>query len=223
MKESTNKGFTLVELIVAIAILSFLLIGLAMFMSTGSRLYAMVYYKQEILTESQLVTAQLNDRTMDCNAGMAWDDDKNLLYVVQKSDTIVTSGTTQTTEVTYEIHQYKLSGTDLLYKSKTWTESSLESVSSIAAEFTTISDDYAKLAEYVEVFDIVLNMESGGKIIDSVEITTGFSQGGEAYESSQLVEMRNQPIIAGTLTDIDSLIDELLGTDVDSESEVTTS
>lgn len=223
MKESTNKGFTLVELIVAIAILSFLLIGLAMFMSTGSRLYAMVYYKQEILTESQLVTAQLNDRVMDCNAGMAWDEDDNLLYVVQKSDTIVVAGTTQTTEVTYEIHQYQLSGTDLLYKSMSWSETALGNVSSIETEFSDISNDYAKLAEYVEIFEIKLNLESGGKIIDSVEITTGFSQGGEEYESSQLVEMRNQPIIAGTLTDIDTLIDELLETDVDSESEVTTS
>lgn len=230
MKESTNKGFTLVELIVAIAILAFLLIGLGMFMTTGSRLYAKVYYKQEMLTESQLLMAQVNDRVIDCNAGIAWDQESNILYVVQKSEetsAILGTDTTGETTVSYVIHQYKLVGDEMFYKSITKTETAWGNITDIETEFANVSDEYAKLAEYVETFDVGLNLDATGSIITSVEVTTGFSQGGEDYEGNQLIYMRNQPTISMATSesgevvgDIDGLMDKLIGETGSSESGV---
>ncbi|MFI3237953.1 MAG: prepilin-type N-terminal cleavage/methylation domain-containing protein [Lachnospiraceae bacterium] len=201
MEKSTNKGFTLIEVMVSVAILSFVMLGIMFFMTTGSKLYAMVSYKQAMLTESQLLMAQINDKLMDCNEGIAWDDSADTLYIVQKTE--------GETEDSYQIHYYKLDGTDLLYKTITGTSADLAGINDIKAAFDLISDDTAKLAEYLDTFEIEISLKDG-EIVDSVEVTTGFARGGEAYKGTQMIYMRNQPIISSAVNaTIDVLMDEL--------------
>lgn len=197
MKNSNNKGFTLMELMVCIALMSAVMVGLLLLMSSASKLYAKVNYKQEMLTESQLVMAQVNDRVMDCNAGIAWNNTSGELYIVQEIGG------------TYKVHYYTMDGTDLLYKTKTWEKSAITASTDFLSDFTSISSDDAKLAEDIEAFDITIELQAGSDVVDSILVTTKFAQNGEEYEGTQLIYLRNQPIISSD-NSVKTLITDLM-------------
>ncbi|MEG1848279.1 MAG: prepilin-type N-terminal cleavage/methylation domain-containing protein [Lachnospiraceae bacterium] len=69
---SRNKGFTLIELVVSIAILG--VVGLAVmgFMTTGSRTYTNVNEEVDLQYEAQLSVNQLRDLIIDANRGVAY-------------------------------------------------------------------------------------------------------------------------------------------------------
>lgn len=83
-----NKGFTLTELIVSIAILSIVAVAACSFMVTGTRTYSSLNYTVRLQYEAQIVMAQLQEYTIDCTDGIAWDDSKSTptLYIVNGTD-----------------------------------------------------------------------------------------------------------------------------------------
>lgn len=78
-----NRGFTLVELIVSAAILSIVALAASAFMVAGARTYSSVNYTVRLQYEAQLAMAQLQEYTVDCTTGIAWDG--TTLYIVNGS------------------------------------------------------------------------------------------------------------------------------------------
>ena len=68
MKE--QKGFTLIEVLVSIAILSIVLAGVGALMVTGSRSFAKGSADADIQKEAQLVVNQVEDLIIDTNGGV---------------------------------------------------------------------------------------------------------------------------------------------------------
>ena len=65
-----KKGFTLVELIVSIVILSIVLLAAFGFMVSGAKSYATVDTRINRQLKSQLTLGQITDCLMNCNAGI---------------------------------------------------------------------------------------------------------------------------------------------------------
>ena len=81
--QKNNRGFTLVELIVATAILGIVALSACSFMVAGTRAYSSLNYTVRLQQESQLIMTQLEEYAVDCTSGMAWDGNK--LYIVDGS------------------------------------------------------------------------------------------------------------------------------------------
>lgn len=80
-----NRGFTLVELIVSTAILGIIALGASAFMAAGSRTYSSLSGSVRLQYEAQLAMAQLQEYTVDCATGLAWDESASTLYLVNGS------------------------------------------------------------------------------------------------------------------------------------------
>ena len=74
-----NRGFTLVELIVSIAILGIIAVAVSSFLLAGTRSYTKVNYAVRLQYETQLAMNQIQSYVMNCSRGIAWDGSK--LYV----------------------------------------------------------------------------------------------------------------------------------------------
>ena len=79
-----NRGVTLVELIVSTAILAIVALAASAFMIAGTRAYSSVNHTIRLQYEAQIVMAQLQEYTVDCTDGVAWDG--SMLYIVNGSD-----------------------------------------------------------------------------------------------------------------------------------------
>ena len=79
-----NKGFTLTELIVSTAILGIVALAASAFMIAGTRTYSSVNYTVRLQYEAQIAMAQLQEYTVDCTDGIAWDG--STLYIVNGTD-----------------------------------------------------------------------------------------------------------------------------------------
>ncbi len=93
-----NRGFTLVELIVSMAILAIIAVGASAFMVAGTRAYSSLNYTVRLQYEAQLAMAQLQEYTVDCSEGIAWDPTESALYIANDGEVHVFDydGTAQT-------------------------------------------------------------------------------------------------------------------------------
>lgn len=119
-----NQGFTLVELIVSTAILSIVAVAASAFMVAGTRTYSSLNYTVRLQYEAQIAMAQLQEYTVDCTDGIAWDG--STLYIVNGTD----------------VHLFKFdSGSQTLSYGKTGKAATLtEPAYNLAAEHITDMD-----------------------------------------------------------------------------------
>jgi len=68
---NNDRGFTLVELIVSIALLGIIAVAAAGFLVTGTRTYTNVNYSVRLQYETQLAMNQIQNYVMNCSQGIA--------------------------------------------------------------------------------------------------------------------------------------------------------
>lgn len=124
-----NRGFTLVELIVSVAILGIIALGASAFMVAGSKAYSSLNHTVRLQYEAQLAMAQLQEYTVDCATGLAWDGGETALYVVN-------GGT---------VHLFDFDE----------TAGTLSYGTGAAAQTLSVTAD-APMAEHIEAMDVVL-------------------------------------------------------------------
>ncbi len=86
LKEN-NKGFTLVELLVSIALVSVVSVGVFGLLLSGSKSFNNISYSLRLQVESQLALTQMKEYIIDADAGIAWNNAQKTLYIVNKDDT----------------------------------------------------------------------------------------------------------------------------------------
>ena len=71
--KNDNKGFSLLELIIAFALLAIVSVILLSFMTSGSNMYSSVSTEFALQMQSQVVMAQIKEYVVDCNGAIYFD------------------------------------------------------------------------------------------------------------------------------------------------------
>ncbi len=167
-----NRGFTLTELIVSAAILGIVALAASAFMIAGTRTYSSVNYSVRLQYAAQIAMAQLQEYTVDCTDGIAWDG--STLYIVNGTD----------------VHLFKFdSQAETLSYAKTGKAENLDE--------STIT--YNLAAEHITDMDVKL---SNGQ----AEITLQMQRNNKTYSATQVIAMRNRPVIEDSWADLEGKI-----------------
>jgi prepilin-type N-terminal cleavage/methylation domain-containing protein len=173
-----NKGFTLLEMVVAFALLGVMMVTVTLVIGTSSNTYSKIATDINLQYESQLAMSQLQEYIIDCDAGIGAGPDGSL-YIVNKNG----SG--------YEAFKFaRLTDADALY----FYKASMDTFNPGAADFSAIAFDSGQLmSSYVEGF-------SAGVSASSVTVSIEYGTGSETYNARQTFALRNQvpTISAGT-------------------------
>ncbi|MBQ6888615.1 MAG: prepilin-type N-terminal cleavage/methylation domain-containing protein [Lachnospiraceae bacterium] len=204
MKE--NRGLTLVELLVTIAILSIVLVIATSFMMTGSRSFAKGNADAQVQKEAELAVNQMEDMIIDVNGGvdMLKDDstgDRELiLYNAGGAGGVV--------EFTKESIIYKKTDEKIVcskWNMKYDTASDTYSVDSAIYTDQLLAENVTEFE--VDLSDIYKDTAEDGTEIDivkSVQIKVGYkdSSGQASYATSPVITLRNRMMRSSNPTHI---------------------
>lgn len=184
-----NGGYTLVELIVTIAILAVAGIGIGAMISNSMKQYRMSSAEVSLQQESQLAGNQLMNLVMNANDGVSAETGKLNMYHYDLEHDVysktVIAYDTDACMLTYSAYQKDA-------KSGTW----------IGVEDET---DQC-LAEYVTSFTVKVLDENGNKLTTAadrgdrrgrqVEMQISYELDGKIYDFEQTVTLRNQVLMS---------------------------
>lgn len=194
MKE--NRGLTLVELLVTIAILSVVLLVATSFMTTGSRSFARGSADTQVQKEAELAVNQMEDMIIDVNGGVdlkkddATGDRELILYNA--------GGESGTVDYTKESIIYKAADQKILCSkwkvrydvaSASYVVDSAEYTNQLLAENVTGFE-----ADLSDVYEDTASDGSTIEIVKSVQFKVGYEDGtGKAnYATSPIITLRNR-------------------------------
>lgn len=202
-----HRGLSLIEVIVAFAILSIVSVMLLGFISSGSNTYGNINSEVSIQVESQVLMNQLQDYILDTGSGIVYESGAAydggtypILYVVNSSDT---AGT-------YSVCGFRFDKTaeTLYFGEGTMTDS----------DISCDIDDL--LAEHVSNFGVTFETESGYTAehttiynATAANVTIEITRRGRTYSAEQKIALRNKPLtpspLSASLPSLDSLQDLL--------------
>lgn len=166
-----NKGFTLVELIVATAILGLISLAVAGFMAAGARTYGSLNYTLRLQYQAQLAMSQMQEYVIDCVDGIQWDGTDTLTIV--NGD-----GAGQAVQFVYTAADNTITLQKGEYTADTFVGDGVPAV----------------LVEDVDNFAISLTPDAeDGTLVQSVTLTLNLARQGKTYTGTQTLALRNRP------------------------------
>lgn len=193
-----NRGFSLVELLVATAILSVVMMIALSFMMTGSRSFTKGSADSNVQKEAELTVNQIEDMIIDLNGGVSKDDDpaKTELMMYHAEDDGTGTMVYSKSAVRWDKNDQNVycSKWDVSYDASTGT-------------FADGAAEYADqlLAEHVTDFKVDLSdtlttkaMDGTTKtIVKSVLISVGYDNGSGVvdYATSPVITLRNRMLL----------------------------
>lgn len=176
-----NKGFTLVELIVSVAILAIVMLAAFGFMLAGTKSYTSIDTHITRQFKAQLAVNQLGDSLMNCNAGLNTSDDGKTVYILERKDGACT------------VHAFKLADSEVRYGEAAATENTQtrteNDVPITTTTYTASISNWSRVAGSVDVFSVVLTPDAGA--VKSAVISLRFKNSDKTY--TQTVALRNTP------------------------------
>lgn len=179
-----EKGFSLVEVLATIVILSFLIFAICTFMTTSSNLYKETSQEIDLQQEAQTTMNQLNDMILSANKfGVSYInkglDNEVAVMFVQSIEEI-------NTKVGYCIIWTK--EREKLYfikKDDTFSFSGTEG--EITSLYNSVTDEANLMGEYIKSMEINQSVDK-----QSVSITLNFSIRDDHYEMTKQIKFRNK-------------------------------
>jgi len=166
-----NKGMTLIELIISIAISTIVMLMIVSFINGATKGFRRANDEVNLQMEAQTTINQLNNlalEAMDIYVTTIGENEK-IRYIIKISDT----------EFYIVIHK-----NDKLYLTQKTSEAGAET---IAAD--DVNDALNLLTEYVDNFEIEINNSTGK--VDFVTLKLTLSLGGEEYSITKKARLRN--------------------------------
>ena len=202
-----NKGFSLIELIITVAILTIITSAILGFIVTGTKSYGNVNEEVELQQEAQLTFNQLSDLIIDSTNGIKYyyNDNENKIIL---TDSDITETVTSKTLAIY--NTVKEAGVEKKYiYNIIWKKSENKLYlrkDTIAATGAVTKGTPELMAEYVNDFSPSLAKAQNKK---KVVIELSFIKNNKSYVSKKNFALRNKAVVNGTITDI---FDNMLGT-----------
>jgi prepilin-type N-terminal cleavage/methylation domain-containing protein len=172
-----NAGFSLVELIVAIAIMAIIGGSIVGFLSTSSASYKIVSEEADLQEEAQLAMNQLETLLINAECGVAYDLAADTLYIYNS-------------ENRYLITWDKDAAT-LNYSSE---KRSKDAASGKYLNTFETSGGTALMAEYLDGFSVSVDSSSG--IV--ADVSMHFVKSEKTYQVSQKVALRNTSLVVSS-------------------------
>lgn len=179
-----GKGFSLVEVLATVAILSFLIFAICTFMTTGSNLYKESSREIDLQQEAQTTMNQLNDMLLSANKfsvsykNRGLDNEVAVMYC-QSIEEI-------NTKVSYCIIWMKEKGKlYFIKKDDTFTFAGTEG--EITSLCNSVTDEANLMAEYIKSMVIDQSVDKQG-----VSITINFNIRDDHYDITKQIKFRNK-------------------------------
>lgn len=172
-----NKGFTLVELVAAFAILAVVMLSVGYAIGTGSRTYGRIAADINLQYESQLAMSQLQEYIIDCNTCVGVSPGGGSLYIVNKTD------------ASYEAFKFARNpdGDELFFY-----KAAMDAFDPAAPDFSAaVFDPGQPMSGFVKSFSAAVSNAPDTLAAGSVIITIHFGTGGETYVGCQTFALRN--------------------------------
>lgn len=191
-----NQGYTLVELIVTVAILALVGIGIGTIVSQALKNYRISNAQVNLQQESQLVGNQLMNLVFDASDGVSAESGKLNIYNYNAVDDV-------------------RSKTVIAYNDAdgTLTYTRYEATGAEGGWLPVEGETEECLAEYVTGFSVALLDEMGARLITTgdhgdakvrqVTMHILYELNGESYDFDQTVTLRNR-VLAGNITEEDT-------------------
>ncbi len=184
MKEKgNNKGFTLVELIIATAILGIVVVGIFGFMQTGANSYRSVSSGIRLQTAAQQAMSQVQETVLDCDTAMYISTAGDAMYLLSRDD--------DTDD--YTLSAYQMGSDDLEYRQL--------SVTSATDESSIEASEAHMLSEDVSAFSADAGETENGRVT-GVGITLTLERDGKSYTGKQTIALRNTPQLANSVEEL---------------------
>jgi prepilin-type N-terminal cleavage/methylation domain-containing protein len=204
-RNHNNRGFSLVELIVVVAILAVVGGAIAGFIATSTRSYRNVSNEVDLQEEAQIAMNQLESLLMNAEAGV------NYMYFGQSIPDDPADASTDVNGQVFSDAEIDSSTVDIsqkyiyIYNTKsryviTWNEDEQRLyykeearetdpvTGSYTANFTETADDGALFAEYVDDFSVTLS-SSGQSVV--VNVALHLTRGDRQYQAKENISLRN--------------------------------
>lgn len=198
-----NKGFTLIELIISVAILTIIATACFAFLVTSSRTYASVSAGVNLQTKSQLAMNHIREYIVDSTtlayfADAAADSSGNatpatlyLLNAIYGADGI--------TVEKYVAHVFSLVGSDIMYSERgvTVTTSTDSTTNVITTTYAiAVATTAELLTDSVTDFSVLFDRDPVDDEIELATIEIDFELSNKQFEGIMEVAPRNQPVWA---------------------------
>ncbi len=173
-----NKGYTLVELLVTLAVFAIIMAEVGSMLMNSSKLYRNGTYEVELQTEAQQIVQQMEELLIDVNHSVSVDYQPTLSYdlITISNNSMGTAGGGISTVYSFTLDRDPELGYGMLYFNKTSSEGGISS---------TI---HTPMAEYVQ--SISLNMDQY-TTADVVTLNVSMNNGRYGYQASQDIYLRN--------------------------------
>ncbi len=159
----SNKGYSLVELIVTIAILSLISTSIFVFFVTGANTYDRIDDTLNLQEQAQFTLANIQEKALDCNGSVSWIDSTLTLTYVDENGVNVTPQ-----------HSYQMDGANndrILYNNQPLGE-------------------YMTTESGVVPFEVVIKNDEDGNAV-SMDVTLRLEEGGLKFETTRTIAFRN--------------------------------
>ena len=179
--KNDNRGFTLTELIVGIAIFAIVAAAAYGFMIAGANSYAGSSDRLSRQLRSQMAFSQIENRLIDCDAAVSTANGK--LYIVNRN----TADNTK-----YDIYAYELKDSVLYFGKAEGVELSTLSATSVSSKVSATKVLAQKVASFSSEKKLA---EKNDKKVVSVSVTLALQTrtGASAASYTQTVALRNTP------------------------------
>lgn len=176
--KNDKRGFTLIELMVSLAIFGIVVTAVFGFMLAGSRSYNTVTGRLNQDIQTELVLSQFESYIMDCSSCLYFKGDK--LYIIDLNS----DGSSYTANV----FQYKAD--DCIYYGK-----GTATKNSSTGAFICVATASDLLAQNVSGFSVT-PISSDGANVTSAVVTIEFLRSSQTITNKKTIALRNKPAIA---------------------------
>lgn len=208
-----NRGFTIIELMISVAILAIILVIVSGIVHISSEYFVKGNATAEMHREARMVINQMEEMLIDSNGGVYYVEDPSGSIKTLELYNVINSGAV--TSYTKEVYQWSGTNENISYSKWNVVYNAATSTYEIPAGATPVYSDQLlaeNIVEFnVDISDVVAEVDKDGNGIDRVSsISVGLKceaeNGNISYIATPVISLRNRVLFSNDLTRVFSNI-----------------